>query len=141
MDNKLHGTYNFKEVSLIVGTRQIRGFEDGTEITAAREEDSFSKKADVDGSVTRSRSNNTMGTIEFSLSQFAEDNRYLQDLMNLDERTGAGVIPVKIIDKSNPNSELAIASEAWLVKPADRSFGRESGARQWTLHCANLNFN
>lgn len=139
-ENKLHGTYNFKEVSLIVGTRQIRGFEDGTEISAARDEDSFNAKADVDGSVTRSRSNNTMGTVEFTLSQFAEDNKYLQTLANLDERTGNGVIPVKVVDKSNPNEEKAVASEAWIVKPSDRSWGRESGPRQWTIRCANLNF-
>jgi hypothetical protein len=136
----LSGTYNFKEVDLVFGTRKIEGFEDGTEIVVERAEDSFTEKVDVDGNVTRSRSNNTMGTITFTLSQFSEANKYLQDLMNLDERSGTGVVPAKINDKSNPSEELAIASQAWLRKPASKSFGRESGPREWVIACADLNF-
>ena len=136
----LNGSYNFKDVKLIFGVRQIKGFEEGTEIIAERDEVSFTKKADVDGSVTRSRSNNNMGTITFSLSQFSESNKYLSGIANLDERTGAGVFPCKIVDKSNPDEETVIATQAWIEKPSSKSFGAESGAREWVISCSDMNF-
>lgn len=139
-DNKLWGTYDFNQVSLVFGTRALEGFEEGTEITVERDEDSFTKKVDVDGNVTRSRSNNSSGKLKFTLSQFAPDNKYLTTIMNLDERTGAGVLPCKLVDKSNPSDEIVIAPEAWIIKPANRSFGVASGAREWTLDLASVNF-
>ena len=134
------GTYDFNEVNLIFGVKQIKGFEEGTEIVAARDEDSFSAKSGVGGNVTRSKTNNSMGKITFTLSQFSEDNKYLQNIANLDERTGAGVLPAKVTDKSNPNTEHAIATESWIVKPSDKSFANASGPREWVIQCASLNF-
>ena len=55
----------------------------------------------------------------------------------MDERTGVGIIPVAIIDKSG--KEKVVASEAWLMRPANKSYGAESGGREWTVDCANLN--
>lgn len=136
----LLGTYDFKKVTLIVGTRQIKGFEEGSTIECDRDEDSFTKKVGVDGETTRSRSNNSAGSITFSLDQFSEDNKYLQGLANIDERTGAGVIPAKLVDASNPDEEIVIATAAWVKKPAKRGFGGESGPREWVLDCADINY-
>ena len=136
---QLHGTYDFNKVDIIFGTRALTGFENGSSITAERAEQSFTKKVDIDGSVTRSRSNDLTGTITFSLAQFSEDNSYLQNIMNLDERTGAGVFPIKIVDKSNPNNELVVSLEAWIQKPASRTFEMESAAREWVIECADMN--
>lgn len=140
MTAELHGTYDFKQVSVLVGVRQIEGFEGGTSITAERDTDSFTKKVDIDGSVTRSRSNNSAGRISFTLNQYAASNGYLQTLMNLDERTGTGVVPVKIVDKNNPNTEIVVALKAWVMKPSNRVYETESGAREWVIDCADLNF-
>lgn len=138
MSNELLGTYNFNENKLVFGTREIKGFEDGTEIVAERAEDSFTAKVGVGGEVTRSRSNNNLGTITFTLNEFSPSNRYLQDIMNADEATGDGVLPAKIIDKSNPQGEKASGTEAWITKPASKSKGRESGPREWVIQVANL---
>ena len=140
MANELHGTYDFAKVALIVGTRQISGFENGTEITFERDEMSFSKKVDVDGSVTRARTNNNAGKATFTLTQYSPSNKYLQNLLNIDERTGAGVFPVKCVDRQNPMLELAIALRAWISKPANRVFGIEAGPREWVIEMADLNF-
>ena len=140
MAAELHGTYDFNKVNLVVGVRSIKGFDDGSEIVAERSEDSFSLKIDVDGGGTRSRTNNSSGMVTFSLSQYAEDNSYLQDLMNLDERLGAGVFPLKIVDRANPSNERVISLRSWVQKPANRSFGRESGPREWIIQCLDLNF-
>ena len=140
MTVELHGTYDFAKVDLIYGDRKLTGFENGSEITAERDEDSFSKKVDVDGGVTRARSNNVAGKVTFTLAQYSASNKYLQDLLNLDERTGTGVLPFKIVDKQNPNKEYVTAFKAWVMKPANRSFAMESGGREWTLDCADMNF-
>lgn len=135
----LNGTYNFKNVSFIFGAKQIKAFEEGSEITAERMEDAFTSKVGVGGEVTRSASNNKMGQVTFTLDQFSESNSYLTGIANLDERTGAGVFPLKIVDKSNPSNELVIATQAWITKQANRSFGAESGGREWVIQCADLN--
>lgn len=137
MSGQLLGTYNFNDVILIVGVKRIEGFEEGTEITAERDEDSFTKKVGVGGGVTRSKSNNFAGFIEFTLNQLAKDNAFLEALSNLDERTGAGIVPVVIIDKSG--KEKISATESWIVRPANKGFAGESGPRVWRLDCANLN--
>lgn len=140
MTVEVHGTYDFAKVNLIVGDRKITGFENGSEITCERDEDSFTKKTDVDGGVTRARSNNVAGKITFTLSQYSASNKYMQDLLNLDERTGTGIIPAKVVDKQNPNNELVNAFKSWVMKPANRTFATESGGREWTLDCADMNF-
>ena len=137
---QLHGTYDFLKVSLIWGTRELSGFENGSSITVARTTPSFSKKVDIDGAVTRSRSNDTSGTITFTLSQLSEDNQYLQNWLNIDERTGAGVLPAKLVDKSNPNNELVTALEAWIQTQPSRTFGMESSGREWVLETADTTF-
>jgi len=134
---ELLGTYDFNDVILVVGVKRIEGFEDGTEITAERDEDSFTKKVGVGGNVTRSKSNNFAGFIEFTLQHLSKDNAFLEALMLADERTGVGIIPVAIIDKSG--KEKLVASEAWLTRPANKSYGSESGGRAWRIDCANLN--
>ena len=114
---QLHGTYDFNKVSLIYATRELSGFENGTSITVARATPSFSKKVDIDGAVTRSRSNDTSGTYSFSLSQLSEDNQFLLNILNIDERTGAGIFPVKLVDRSNPINEIVVSLEAWVQSP------------------------
>ncbi len=131
------GTYDFNAVTTVFGTRQIKGFEEGTEITAARIEKSFTHKVGVGGETTRSRSNNNLVEVKFTLAQFSPSNKYLQDIVNLDEATGAGVLPLKINDNSNPNGDSAGGIEAWIDAPAEKSWGAESGPREWTIIVAN----
>lgn len=135
-NGELLGTYDFNEVILVVGVKRIEGFEEGTEITAERDADSFTKKVGVGGNVTRSKSNNFAGQIKFTLQHLAKDNAYLEALMIADERTGTGVIPCAIIDKSG--KEKMVATESWLLRPANKSYGAESGGREWVVDCANL---
>lgn len=137
MAGELLGTYDFNDVILIVGVKRIEGFEEGSEITAERDEDSFTKKVGIGGNVTRSKSNNFAGQIKFTLQHLAKDNAYLQALMIADERTGKGVIPCIIIDKSG--KEKVTASESWLLRPANKGYGAEAGPREWIVDCANLN--
>ena len=103
---KYQGTFNFADVNFIVGTRRMDGFEEGSEIMVKRKTDSFTVKTDLDGNVTRSRSNDKTGEITITLSQYSSSNGYLQNLANIDERTGAGVVPIKMTERKNQTKKL-----------------------------------
>ena len=127
-------TYNAAEVSVIVGTKGLKGLAEGSFVKVARDEDSFTKKVGSDGEVTRSKTNNRTGSIEITLDQSSPDNSYLQSLVNTDENTGAGIVPSKVMDQSG--DYVAVAAESWVRKPADNEFGRDSGERTWIIDVA-----
>lgn len=137
MSGELLGTWDFNDVSLIIGPKKISGFEEGTEITAERDEDSFTKKTGVDGNVTRSKSNNFSGFMEFTLNHLSKSNAFLEAQAAIDERTGAGVLPVVLIDKSG--KEKLLGTESWIVRPTNKTYGKDSAGRVWRLDMANLN--
>ncbi len=86
--------------------------------------------------MTRSATNNKMGTIEVTLEQSSEDNAYLQQLMNTDENTKNGIIPASVLDMSG--SYVALGAESWIRKPADQDLGRDAKERTWIIVCAEL---
>jgi hypothetical protein len=129
-------SYNAAEVTVIFGTRALKGLAEGSFVTVSRTEDAFTMQVGADGEVTRSRTNNRSGSIEITLQQASEDNAYLQQQAIIDENTGAGILPVKIMDQSG--SYVAAAAEAWIRKSADNEFARDSGERTWTIDCAQL---
>lgn len=128
--------YAASDVQVIVGTRALRGKSEGTFVKVSRDEDSFTKKVGADGEVSRARTSNRSGKIEVTLDATSEDNAYLQALMNTDENTGNGIVPAKVMDQSG--SYVAIAAEAWVMKPSDMEFGRDVKERTWTVECASL---
>lgn len=128
-------SYAANDVSVIVGTRRLKGLAESF-VTISRAEDSFTTQVGADGEVTRSRTSNRSGTIEIVLQQSSEDNAYLQNLVNTDERTGGGIVPCKVQDQSG--SFVCIAAEAWIQKPADMEFARDAGERTWTIACADM---
>lgn len=138
MSGELLGTYDFNDVSLLIGPHKIKGFEEGTEITVERDEDTFTKKSGVDGNVTRSKSNNSMGFIEFVLNHLSKSNAFLEAQAFLDEKTGVGVLPTSLLDKSG--KEKILGTESWIVRPSNKSYGGESGPRTWRIDMANLTF-
>lgn len=129
-------TYNAHEVSVIVGIRPITGLSEGDAVSVERESDSWSDSVGISGEVTRSGSADKRGTITLRLQQTSEDNDYLSALVTADELTKSGVVPVLIRDV-NGNS-LYMAEEAWIKKPANASFAKDAGEREWVIRCARL---
>ena len=129
-------TYNPKEVSVIIGSRPLKGFADGTFVKAGRDADAYTKKVGVDGEVTRTKTNDKSGTIEITLQQSAEDNDYLSSIALTDELTGAGTVPALIRDAKG--TSLATSPAVWVKKLPEMEFGKESGNRAWVFECAIL---
>jgi len=129
-------TYNNEEVSVILGGRVMTGMAETDAITISRENDSWVDRAGMRGGVTRSKSSDKRGSIVIRLEQTSTDNDYLSEKADLDEKSAAGIISVLIRDAQG--TTLCSAPEAWVMKPADVSFAKESGEREWTIRCADL---
>lgn len=125
-------TYDSKLVSVIVGTKPLSGFADGSFVNASRDADDWAKSVGADGETTRSKSNNKAGKIVITLKQSSDSNDYLSGLA-----VSGAVVPVLVRDASG---RTVIGSESgWVLKPADAEFGKEAGDREWTIDCADLN--
>lgn len=132
-------TYDPKKVSVIVGGKQITGFAETSMVTAAYDEDHYAKVAGVDGEVTRSKSNNPMGSVTLRLMQTSASNGWLQTLRRMDKESDAGVVPVLIRDAGG--NDLVICREAWVRKTPDMVREKTAQEQEWVLDCADIDVN
>ena len=131
--------YDSNEVSIVFAMIPIDGGfgeDEFCKISPAAE--SFVETVGVDGSVTRSKTNNRMAEVTITLMQTSDANDALSVLVNLDESLpgGAGVGPIMIRDKSG--RALHVGAKAWIKKKPDRVFKKGAEGRQWTIQVANL---
>jgi len=130
--------YDANEVTVNFATRPIEsGFDDGEFCRIEQDNASFGAKQGTDGQVTRFKTNQDLTTVTIILMQSAEGNAILSALLNADllASNGAGVAPILIRDRQGKS---AFASpEAWITGPPKVAYGREPGAREWTIQCAN----
>ena len=129
-------TYDPAQIIATVGPAIITGFADGTFVKASRETDTFTDYAGADGEVTRARSRDKRGTVEFTLSQASPSNDLLSALATMDEQLGTGIVPFLLKDVNG--TTLCAGGEAWVKKPADVEYGKEVGTRAWTIRVARL---
>lgn len=132
-------TYNPSDVTVIVAGIPIEGFADGTFITAERRNPAWNLAVGSDGEGARSYSSDKSGTITLTLMQTSASNDLLQQLFNADERTGDGVGPFLLVDRSGRT--LIDAESCWISNQASAEFGREVANREWTIETEALNFN
>lgn len=129
-------TYNFKQVAVIVGGRQITGFAEGDAVTVERNEDSWTLQVGAEGESTRSKSNNRSGKVTLRLQQASESNAVLDGFRIADELADNGLVPVLV--KDNSGNSLYSAEQAWVVKPPAAAHGNKSAEREWVLETDNL---
>jgi hypothetical protein len=129
-------TYDPKQVTVIVGTRPISGFADGTFITVARNSDMWSLVVGADGEATRAKSNDKSGRITITLTQSAESNQYLSELALADELSNGGLVPILIRDASGKT--IHACASAWIVKRPESAFAKEAGTREWVFETDTL---
>lgn len=123
--------YNPAEVNLIVGGNIIQGYAEDTFVVVARNEQSFTLNIGSDGEGVRSKSNNFSGTLTLTLQQGSPSNDILSALNQADELNGGGVVSLLLQDANG--TSLVAMETAWIQRPADQEFARESGTREWVI--------
>lgn len=122
--------------------KPITGYQKGTFIEVARNEDAFKMFVGADGETTRVRNRNRSGMVKIVLQQGSESNADLSALAELDELTGGGVVPLTFMDMSGQVPQTTGAStQAWIRKKPAATFGGETEeGREWILDVADLDF-
>jgi hypothetical protein len=128
--------YDASKVVIAFGEVIIDGFADGDFITIARDNPSFTNETGADGQGVRSASNDKRGTVTLTLQQTSLANTQLAAIVKSDELGLLGKRPFACRDLLG--TTVATAGSMWIEKPADTTFGRESGTREWVLKTNNL---
>lgn len=134
-DNPTH-TFDPAQVLVSFHGYQLSGFADGTFIQASRTTDSFSKVVGADGEVARVKSADDSGQIKFTVLQTSAANDVLSSELAKDELNGTNIGAVFVKDLRG--NTLISGDEAWLVKPADVSLGKDLAEREWTIDVAHM---
>lgn len=129
-------TYDPKQVLLIIGGAPIGGFADGEFISVERDEDTYTKISGADGEVSRSKSNNKMGELTVTLLQTSSSNLILSAIMQADELSNSGVVPIFI--KDGLGTTILFSAEGWIKKPPTVSYDKELTDREWVLDLSNV---
>jgi hypothetical protein len=124
-------------VRVIFAGIPITGFGDGTYITAARRNPTWTMVSGADGETARSKSNDKSGSVVFTLLQTSASNDLLSAKALLDELSGNGVGAILIQDLFG--TTLLQGETAFIEKPADVTLSKEVEGREWTLLVDRLN--
>ena len=130
-------TYDPKRVNVLVGGAPIAEFASDTFVEINFTTDRYSMVSGIDGTITRSKSNDYSATVTLTLQQGSPSNAILSALEQADRLVPGGqVFAFGIVDLNG--STEAFSPEAWVARPPDAAFGAESGTRVWTIHCSSL---
>ena len=129
-------TYSPKRVELIIGGVPLRGYADGTFINIERTSDAFTTNVGADGEVSRTHSADKTGKITITLQQTSDSNDFLSGLVNADEISLLGQVPVLLKDTNGRT--LAESPFGWVDKVASSEFAAELSDREWVISCSEL---
>ena len=134
MATALLGTYDPKQVNLILDGYTVTGFADGTFIKIERlDPEIYKTHVGAHGEVGRTRNPNKAGKIAFTTKGTAPANVIIDAMKNL-----SVPIAFAIINKSDTSFAVA-ATNAWLSKDPNVEFGMEETNVEWELTCDELN--
>lgn len=127
------GSYDPKEVSLILSGLTVTGYYDGTFITCAKmDKEIYKKHVGAHGEVGRTKNNNNAGTITVVLKKTSPFNKTL-DLL----KRSLSAFPVMC--KNNSDSQhLAIGTSAWVETDPDIEHADEESSVEWVIGVADL---
>ena len=125
-------TYNPKEVTIALGSHIVTGYAEDSFVGIEGAGDGVTKKVGCDGEIARSISPDDTYVVKISLLQTSETNSFLQNRFAQDIKSGDGMFPILIKDLKG--GMVFSSDAAWPVKSAARSYGKETGNREWEHH-------
>jgi len=118
---------------LLGGVYPIDGFVDGSFVSIKKDSPNFTTKVTADGSVSRTRNANDVYSVTITLASFANSNKILSAIAELDHRATNARLPLMI--KDSKGSTTFFSPEAWVSEPTAVEFGIDITERQWTFTC------
>lgn len=128
-------TYDPKKVQVIFGGIILTGFADGTFINVETTGDGTTAIVGCDQEVVRSISpDSIIKQITCTLLQSSDSNDELSLIHDMDNQSGAGIVPMSIRDLSGRS--FMIADQAWIAKKANLQRGKSAsdGNCEWTFY-------
>jgi hypothetical protein len=127
-------SFDFSSLNITWGTLSLNG--GLVSVKVSRAEDAWSYHIAADGTVTRVKNNNKMGSVVLTYTQNSPILDVLSQQSQLDEATGRNIQPIEVQDGSGRS--VAKAPGAWIKKPADSEYQKEGTTREWTFDCDQL---
>ncbi|MEW9702826.1 phage protein [Paenibacillus sp. SI8] len=124
-------TYDAKDVSVIVDGVYLTGFSDNV-VEIEKDEDNFNVKVGAQGDTARAKVNNKLGTIKVTLQQTSPQVSYLDGLAN-----SGKLVPITVV-YAGETRETSSATEAFVKKPAARTYSGEIEDREYEFQCLDL---
>ena len=126
------GNYSFKNVNVIYGINEIQGFAEGDDVVNIDfNTDQFTMVVGAKGDATRTQTSDNSALIVVKLLQTSLSYKTLMNLYNLDRETGAGVLPLTVINKET--GETFVGNNAWIVKAPTIVRGQNANAVEFTF--------
>lgn len=124
-------TYNCREVIVTLGSRVIDGFADDSFVTIEPAGEGTSSVCGCDGEHSRSMDPNKSVNVKIVLNQTSDSNKFMNQLLKLDQDTGEGIVPLMITDLRG--GLLAHADEAYIKKRPSTVYGKNTQNREWEI--------
>ncbi|MCZ8518885.1 phage structural protein [Paenibacillus caseinilyticus] len=123
-------TYDARSVSVIVAGQYLTGFgEDMVEVE--KSEDGYEVRVGAQGDPIRARVNDETGEIRVTLLPTSPQVPFLDRLANSGQLVSITVI-------SRDPQERSSATQAYVTKPATRTYGKSAEDREYVFQCLDL---
>lgn len=131
-------TYNPKQVLISAGNHSVSGYSDGSFVSIEANGDGITKKVGCDGEVVRSIDPDATAKIKITVLMQSPTIAWAQQQYDKDRETGEGTFPLLIKDLKG--GLIFSASDAWVVKPPSREFGKDMPDREIEIDCGECTF-
>ena len=130
-------TYDPARVQLVVGAFVIGGYAKGSMIKVERnEKDLWKIEVGATGEVTRVKTHDHTHKITINLTQGSKSNDVLTAVVQTDQATNAGVVPV-ILRDGNTGTAI-IAAEGWVQSVPDLEYKDAASPNTWIIATSNV---
>jgi hypothetical protein len=132
--------YSFLDSVVLVNGTEITGWAEGDDvIDIKRLVDSATHKVGADGNMVLSITADRSGSISFKLMQTSSSNKFLMNLMNLQEAGGPSFTPLNVLVQDTYRGDGFKGPVGYLKKPADVQRGAGVAVQTWEIIVENLN--
>lgn len=121
-------TYDPMDLTVTIGGVYLTGFSEDM-VEFEKDEDGKTAKVGSQGDVVTTKVNNPLATLTLTLLPTSPQVAYLDKLA----RTGEHV-PISIIYNGEPKETITV-TEAFIKKPATRTYGNEAEDREYEIQC------